>query len=557
MKNNRTLVNSPLSFRTAVSKYVLSRLLLLLSILFIGCQPSSSSAEGFFEAIFGPSPIKFDCNPSDRVCLLDKAVELHLLRFRLRRVESNVFPHAQEGRRLLALSTSDSKRAAYLEKYRALGSTEEFYKELEANDDPGASWITPELVRQDFKDRHSSIKGDFNYYTRYALETLFKNHPEEAADIWWTHLKMLWEVNIDAVATGYDWALQNDLELLKRFHKKYYVPQTSYSDMFEVIPYRAARHCEHGDKETGLAILSLLEDELAHKRKTANLDKGRYVIDAAGRVEAVLYCKGKAAAYEALDEVLALTNRALKNIPKFNPTENERNFVRGVIQSEVGEGANVPMALWLHENGNTDEAIEVWSRLPFAGSQFSFEVTNSGKVNGDMSVMAMEAARHSFERLVETTRDDDLHSEDPKIALHWFLNSFPEKRIQGFRFGSVLKYVPDKIMAAWPEPYAVSAAEKLLSFTKKALSSEIIAPYKLHVLELKLATIEKSKSGCILSNQRLQSWLDNINQYPDMVDSNGLEAAYPGDYHQSIALETYLTYLRTPMGDGSGPCLME
>lgn len=522
--------------------------------VFLCGLPTVSAAQGLWDMLFGGNPkqIEVACELRDRVCLLDTAVELAVLRYVNREVKSNWHPHAHEGQRLLSMAASRADRERYLDIYHEVEAVDEFYEILRRNYDPDASWITPGLVRKDFSERHSSIKGDFEHYAGYALETLMKRGSEETMGIWWTHLDMLSEVSVRGLAVGYDWLLLNDIEGLNRFHKSYRPPNSSLYDLYEVMAYAAARYCQAGNMADGNTALGLLETELKRQLAGTNLDLGHYVIDYAPTVEPVLYCRGEAAALVRLDEVMALTDRALNHAKIFYIEEDERGFVSSVIRSEVGEGSTVPFALWLHRQGREEEAARILARMPYFGSS----TTIGGMVEN--GILSLEANKTRLEEVVSFYWGMELYSENPTVVLIWFMRDFNEAHLaECCNQKQKMEYVLDAAAKIWPKPQAVDAAKRALLFLNILQSTDNLALHERHWFEIRHAQVEKEKSGCAVSDEKLRGWLDAINSYPSLVKRAYGKSAYPGDWHQSMVLEQYLGYIAaTPNGTG-GPCLIQ
>lgn len=530
---------------------------MFLAVLLCG-TPTVGVSQGFWDSLFGRNSkqIKVTCEIRDRVCLLDTAIELAVLRYINREVKENWISTAREGQRLLSMAANPADRERYLDVYRTAEAIDDFYEELQKKPSEGnkdkldTSWITPELVRQDFTDRHSSVKGDFPFYTEYALNVLMERDSEVAMSIWWEHLDMLKEVSVDAVSLGYHHILYNDVEGLKRFHENNQVPHNINYHAYKNLSYAAEYQCINGNIDDGKTILGILETKLELDLRHANLDKENYVLNYAPTVESVLHCYGKDAAMARLDKVVLLAERALAGIKTFYTKESERRILSEVIRFGVGDSSTVPFALWLRDQGHEDEAVKVLSKMPYT------RIFSTFGGMAEHGTVSLQESKILLDRIVSNLWGNELHSNNPVVVLSWVTKQSTDV------WGAVSirnrsKYVFDAAAKIWPDPLARDAIKHMFSLITEIHDKGNLDLYELHDLEIRIAIFEREKSGCSVSDEKLRSWLDAINRYPSLVKETGLTSAYPGDYHQSAVLELYLHYITTAGNDTGGPCLIQ
>lgn len=498
-------------------------------------------------AIGGVSPLPVRCDADNRLCLMEAAADIHLLR--LRKGNPSQVPYiARDVAELLELVQFSDERDAILKRFRDLPAPEEFLERAERG--PATTdWITAEKVRSSFSRKQSLVRGDFEFWAKYALESLAEKDPAAALDIWEEFLPELQESSQNAGNFGYRLALKHSPVAAERFHRDFPLPDSAGYDGFELLAAAAAQWCRSNPDYAGQSLLTILDRELDERSKAVGSTSGLYVIDAAPRTEAVLYCTGEEAARAFQTEILRLTADVIRQIRQDDAKADQiKNFEVGVVRSEVGEGAVVPFVLWLVRQGRSGEAAEMLSAFPYHGSSSTL-----GGISED-GILSLEAATINLEELVRFDVDGKLYSGKPAIVLDTYLNQFPDQRVSQLYPGHMMQRVHSAISALWPEPKAAEAAGKYLHQLNVARRNDA-----LHREDYLSAVLQQAKterlSGCFLTDGQLESVLDEIRVLPQTEPNYG--SVYPADYLQANALHSMSSYLSAPDSRGNGPCLLK
>ena len=469
-----------------------------------------------------------DCVPGDRACLLDAAHAQALENFRDEEVELNHSTHAHRAGRVLSHAPPD-QRAAMLDAFRDAGADDAFVTTAQAELDAilaADGGYTIDALAAALESGQSPDTRPFHDYVREAFQSLRQTHPDETIALLFDHIYLLWEQAFATVEDMHAFMARTDVAALERYAAAYRMPQSGRYIPWEWQSAIAADRCRVGETAAGNRILALLEAEIAEWDPA----RERQAMHRADLTVGVLHCRGEDAAFAMIAPILAQMQDDLA-AAEARYEGRERDFVLGVIHSEVMEGLIQPLVLHLYRTGRVEDARALYDGNP---------VPVTGMTIGAMEehgILGMEFSTEPFEWFVEGFEGADIHADDPRLALSWYVEDFvPDYEICCVDH-QVSEFALEHVEAHWPEPPAPAAAERILAeFAGLAEAGDRYAD-DLTMARLTIATLERRTHGCMLSDDSQAATIDAIE-------------ALPFDDQKVDALLAMVRYLDTePAGD--------
>ena len=516
--------------RLPLRKYRLLIALLFANILSFFCVTQFANA-GIFDA-FGSRAVF--CQPKDRQCVLDVALDIAIKDFSSRDPIAEAAPHATRAGRLYALVPPDQWQAVR-QRWQAAGADEAFFATLDKTSWPllPSDWLTADLLEEALDSQEGPDRTNFADFVEFAFPVLLKKERAATLSLWDEHVEMLWNDAFDTVTLVFDWMANNDVDALERYASRYNFPQSATYDPREGLSRAAARFCDNGNHEPGERILALLEKE----KQGWKLEREKQAIDWSRQTTGVLACRGEQAALDLVDPVLAQMQTDVREAKEKYKNLQEQAFVVGVIRSEVAEGLIQPLALHFEEAGQHDQAVKVFARLPVQQSAMMLsDIAEKG-------IYGMEFLQQSFAEFMEVHREDAFYDTDRSKALTWYLEKY-----DGSEAGPGLEREAEAIDMAgeiWPNPVARQAAEKALkTLADRANEDRRAKQSALDRARLRLGAFEKRRRGCEIPDTALTEMLANAGGY-DFAEQ------------RSEMLIDYLSYLDTDKnGESRGDCII-
>jgi hypothetical protein len=346
---------------------------------------------------------------------------------------------------------------------------------------------------------------------------VLKSQPTEGLALWKEYFQMLWNDAFGAVTTGFDWMARNDIDALEAYSEEFKLPQSVTYDPRDGLSYAAANYCSRGDKISGERLLAILEDDKAYWKP----DRDMQAMDWSRLTTGVLHCRGDQAAIAMIDPVLVQMEADIATKQEM-PNQQERDFVVGVIRSEVSENLIQPIVLNYIGEGKSAAAKAVFERMPIRATTMAIGDVGKGP-------LGMEFPAETFEQFVNSRNGDDAYSDDPSTALKWFAENYDPDAIASDLQRE--KHATNMMKAIWPAPLAREVAKKMLAALEG--TARIGRTDDFDQVRLWVATVERHVSGCDLSDESLRQLLGSIPSYE--FDSSKVEV-----------LTDYVRYLDTP-----------
>ncbi len=486
---------------------------------------------GIFDA-FGSKAVF--CQPKDRQCVLDVALDTAIKDFSSRDPIAEAAPHATRAGRLYALVPPD-QRQAVRQRWQAAGADEAFFATLDKTSWPllPMDWLTADLLKEALDSEEGPDGTNFADFVEFAFPVLLKKERKATLSLWDEHMEMLWDDAFDSVTLVFDWMANNDVDALERYASRYNFPQSALYDPRQALSRAAARFCNNGNHERGERILALLEKE----KQGWKPEREKKAMDWSRQTTGVLACRGEQAALGLVDPVLAQMQTDVREAEEKYKDPKEQAFVVGVIRSEVAEGLIQPLALHFEGASQHDQAMKVFARLP---------VQQSSMMLGDIAekgIYGMEFLQQSFAEFMEVHREDEFYDTDRSKALTWYLEKYDSNEA-----GPGIEREAEAIDMAgeiWPNPVARQAAEKALkTLADRANEDRRAKQSALDRARLRVGAFEKRSQGCEIPDTALTEILAN---------AGGYEFAE----QRSEMLIDYLTYLDTgKSGESRGDCII-
>lgn len=461
-------------------------------------SPSIAKAN-IWNSLFG-LPGLSSCGPDDYDCLLDIAHKRAMCAFENREYKPNISGHVKTARKLLQL-TPDSDRDSYLRAWDALESDAEFRNGLRLPVFDPAQVYNLARVKQAFASEERAPSENFKEYAAWALDYLFETEPDAALALWKDNVSFLWGGSVRAVQIGHEWVLKNDVESFVDYSTRFNQPYSPRYDVWEIMPYHAARHCEAGRVDEGQKITQIV------RRQVSAFEPGKESpsMDMAPLTEAILYCEGESEAQEYLGEVLRQMELDIATVTTKITDEKNLEYVLGVIRSEVGEGATLPFSMWLEKEGRRNEAIEMFAKLPFIGVSSTL-----GDIQSD-GILALRPEEAKFEALLEHQKELQMYQENEEALLKWFADEYePDFSVccaEIERVADIVKLAVSNL----PKPFAVKAVQRGITVLRD--QKEVDPRFAMDdylLVYLFLANAEKRKFGCGISAETRAKVLSDI-----------------------------------------------
>ena len=446
-----------------------------------------------------------DCAPRDRACLLDAAHAQALANFRDEEIEQNHARHAEAAARVLGRAAPE-QRMAMLDAFRDAGADDAFVAAAQAELDAilaADGGYTIDALAAALDSGRSPDTRPFHEYVRRAFEALREPHPDETIALLFEHIDLLWQDAHSTVEDMHAFMARTDVAALERYAAAYRMPQSGWYIPWEWQSAIAADRCRVGETEAGERILALLEAEIAEW----DPDRERQAMHRADLTQGILHCRGEDAAFAMIEPVLSQMQDDLA-AAETRYEGREREFVLGVIHSEVLQDLIQPLVLHLYRTGRVEDARALYDGNPIPASGMTIGAT------ADHGILGMDFQTEPFEQFVEWFRNTEIHGPDPRLALSWYVEDFMPNYEICCTDQQVSAVALEHVEAQWPEPPARAAAERVLAeFTNLSEAGDRHVD-DLTMARLTIATLERRTHGCMLSDDALAATVDAIDALP-------------------------------------------
>lgn len=301
-------------------------------ILFLCCIffPLSAKADIFDWLRKAPKPI--DCQIRDRLCLLNRTLDIAVNNYNNREVEQNYFHHARNGAKLAFLFPPD-QRDIVRARWETAGADEDFFETYDKNlaqMNTEAS-VTLDILADALEKQQSPDSRSFAVFAQSGFKIIFKKYPHEGFDLWKKHFRMLWNESFDAVTVGFEWMARNNIDALENYVNEFVLPKSNNFNPYSTLSMIAAEHCTRRDDiKSGERILTILENDKANWKP----DQEMRAMDWSEMTSGILACRGEDAAKALIEPIIVQMNKDIAAVQSIQ-NDQERAFVSGVIRNAL------------------------------------------------------------------------------------------------------------------------------------------------------------------------------------------------------------------------------
>lgn len=499
-----------------------SLFLAIITVCLFGFSQMKAQA-GLFDWLGGASEI--DCPVRDAECLFEAALRIDLKAFKEREVKQNYSPYAKRAAQMALVSPKMSEDELHA-RWRESGADEKFFTEFNRQKRrfEEAKTVPLEDLEIIIQNKTTPDGEKLSRYLKRQMPIAFVQQGKPARDFWLKNLRSIWKNGWSSVLPALSWMAVYDIDSLEAYAAKFRLPEGGADNPYEWLSLDAAGLCKSGNKIQGLRVLDVLEEKSSYWKP----ERDKKAMDRSALAPALLYCRGEEKVMQHIDAVLEEMNRDIATAEKKFKTEKEQKFVLDIIRSEVAERMIQPVVIWLHQQGRYEEARALYTKLP----PREFSMTIGEVASGDIT--AAEFPEQDYERLIEFASELDLYSNNPEVALTYFVDKWDTDFKICCANRQQLGYATDNIKKIWSSELAKKAALKNVALYNKLIAKKPDEINKMHQFQLELATIEK-QDGCKLEDAMLSKLLKAIPSYKYTDQMVGV-------------LTTYIGYLET---DGS------